>query len=116
MNTARANSGHVPRPRGRGGKVLIIGGRQRFKYALLRDALDALLANRLPDVEILTAGGPGVPALAACYAASRKLTLTTIPVDHVKHPGHTEERRDECLVELAHAAVLAGSVRSSRVA
>jgi len=38
-------------------RVLIIGGRQRFEYARLRDALDVLLARRLPDVEILTAGG-----------------------------------------------------------
>ena len=37
-------------------------------YARLRDALDAALANRLPDVQIVTAGGPGVPALAASYA------------------------------------------------
>ncbi|MCE9560873.1 MAG: DUF2493 domain-containing protein [Planctomycetes bacterium] len=89
-------------------RVLIIGSRQRFDYAQMRDALDVLLANRLSDVEILTAGGAGVPALAACYAASRKLTLTAIPVDHIKHPGNTEERRDEQLVELAHAVVLVG--------
>ena len=49
-------------------RILIIGGRKRFDYARLRDALDVLLVNRLPDVEIITAGGPGVPALAACYA------------------------------------------------
>jgi hypothetical protein len=30
--------------------------------------LDAPLANRLPDVELLTAGGSGVPVLAASIA------------------------------------------------
>ncbi|MCE9566538.1 MAG: DUF2493 domain-containing protein [Planctomycetes bacterium] len=68
-------------------RVLIIGGRQRFEYARLRDALDMLLANRLPDVEILTAGGPGVPALAACYARSRSLPFVAIPIDHEQHPA-----------------------------
>ncbi|MCE9564431.1 MAG: DUF2493 domain-containing protein [Planctomycetes bacterium] len=61
-------------------RVLIIGGRQRFEYARLRDAIDALLAKRLPDVEILTAGGPGVPALAACYARSRGLPPSPFPL------------------------------------
>jgi len=76
--------------------------------------LDVRLANRLPDVEILTAGGPGVPALAACYASLRKLTLTDIPADHDKHPGNTVEQRDERLVEFAHAAVLVGSPHEVR--
>ncbi|MCE9560481.1 MAG: SLOG family protein [Planctomycetes bacterium] len=86
-------------------RVLIIGSRQRFEYARLRDALDALLAKRLPDVEILTAGGPSVPALAACYASSRGLSLVAIPIDHIEHPGNTIEQRDARLVELADAAV-----------
>jgi len=89
-------------------RVLIIGGRQRFEYARLRDALDALLANRLPDVEILTTGSPGVPAIAACYAAERKLKLTTLPLDNHEHRGDAEEWRDQRLVEMAHAAVLVG--------
>ncbi len=58
--------------------------------------------------------GPGVPALAACYAASRALKLTTIPVNHAEHPGSTEERRDERLVGLAHAAVLVGGLNEVR--
>jgi hypothetical protein len=37
-------------------------------YVHLRDALDKQLANRMPEVQILTAGGSGVPTLAASYA------------------------------------------------
>jgi hypothetical protein len=43
-------------------RVLIAGGRYPVAYVRLRDALDKLLANHLPEVQILTAGGPGVPA------------------------------------------------------
>jgi hypothetical protein len=83
-------------------RVLIIGGRH-FDYAALRDALDRLLANRLPDVEVLTAG---VPALAASYATERGLTLTALTTDFARHRGNAEEWRDERLVSMAEAAVL----------
>ncbi|MBA4190808.1 MAG: hypothetical protein C0467_22710 [Planctomycetaceae bacterium] len=55
-----------------------------------------------------------MPTLAACYAASRNLTLTATPVDHDKHKSSTAEQRDERLVELAHAAVLVGSPHEVR--
>ncbi len=40
-------------------RVLIFGDRDFRGYAWLRDTLDSALVNRLPDVEIVTAGGPG---------------------------------------------------------
>jgi hypothetical protein len=40
-----------------------------------------LLANRLPDVELLTASGRGVPMLAVSYATQRSLTLTPLVAD-----------------------------------
>src|SRR4051812_28632896 len=87
-------------------RVLILGGRIPVTYARLRDALDVLLANRLPDVVILTAGGPGVPALAASYTRSRGLELVAVPPDHVKHRGNAEERQAEVLVGVADAVVV----------
>ncbi len=54
-------------------RVLVAGGREKVDYVRLRDALDAALVNRLPHVEIITPGGPGVPALAASYARSHGL-------------------------------------------
>src|SRR5262245_54204958 len=88
-------------------RVLVIGGRRFCDYRRLRDALDAALAKRLPDVEILTAGGPGVPALAASCAQSRGPPVTVVLPDYVKHPGDALERRDGQLVALADAAVVA---------
>src|SRR6478672_2681923 len=89
-------------------RVLVIGGRAFRDYARLRKVLDTALAKRLPDVELLTAGGAGVPALAASYARSRGLSVTVIAADHAKHPADARERRDVQLVTLADAAVVAG--------
>ena len=55
--------------------LLMVGGPSFRDYARLRDALDVALANRFPDVQLVTIGGPGVPALVASYARSRGLPL-----------------------------------------
>ena len=62
-------------------RVLVTGGRHFTDYPALRAFLDALLANRLPDMEVLTPGGRGVPMLAASYAAERGLTATALVPD-----------------------------------
>jgi NADPH-dependent 2,4-dienoyl-CoA reductase/sulfur reductase-like enzyme len=59
-------------------RVLIAGGRRFSDYPTLRATLDKLLANRLPDVELLTVGGPGVAMLAASYAVERGLKVTAL--------------------------------------
>src|SRR4051794_9628161 len=57
-------------------RVLVIGGRHFTNYPALRAALDALLVNRLPDVELLTAGGP----LRSCPALGKfSRTLARCP-------------------------------------
>src|SRR5262245_15674129 len=87
-------------------RVLIAGGRGRVEYARLRDVLDKVLAKRLPDVESVTGGGPGVPALAASYARSRDLPVTVVRADHENHRADAEHRQIERLAELADAAVV----------
>jgi hypothetical protein len=58
------------------------------------------------DVELLTTGGPGLPALVASYARSRGLRFTALLPDHERHPGNAVERRDALLVADADAAVV----------
>jgi hypothetical protein len=87
-------------------RVLIIGTAGIRDYPWLRDVLDTLLANRLPDVELLTTGGPGLPALVASYARSRGLTFTALVPDHERYPGNAVERRDALLVADADAAAV----------
>jgi hypothetical protein len=59
----------------------------------LRATLEALLANRLPDVELLTTGGPGVPMLAASYATERGLEMVALVADFHRFPVDAVERR-----------------------
>jgi len=76
-------------------RVLIAGGRSFTDYPRLRAALDTLLADRLPAVELLTGDGPGVPMLAASYAAANGLTVTARVPDFARFPVDAVERRDE---------------------
>jgi hypothetical protein len=72
-----------------------------------RAALDALLAKRLPDVEVLTTGGAGVPMLAASYAASRGLNVVAMVPGFGRWPDAVAvAKRDAELVALAEAAVI----------
>ncbi|QJX00040.1 DUF2493 domain-containing protein [Frigoriglobus tundricola] len=87
-------------------RVLIAGGRHFTDYPHLRATLDALLAQRLPDVELLTIGGRGVPMLVASYATVRGLKLTTFVPDYRRFPGDAEERRDAYLSAEADAALV----------
>jgi hypothetical protein len=87
-------------------RVLIAGPRQFTDYPALRAALDVLLAKRLPDVVLLTAGGRGVPMLAASYATERGLVVTARVADFVRFPLDAVERRDAFLVREADAAVV----------
>jgi hypothetical protein len=96
-------------------RVLIAGPRHFTDYPALRAALDALLVNRLPDVELLTAGGPGVPMLAASYAAAKGLALTAVVADWKRFPVDAEERRDLFLVGQADAAVVVWADRDPAV-
>ena len=60
-------------------RVLILGNPQYRDYAQWHGALDAALVHRQHHVEIVTAVGPYVSALAASYDRSRGLEL--LPVD-----------------------------------
>lgn len=87
-------------------RVLVAGGTGFRDYARLRDTLDALLADRMPDVVILTAGGPGVAALAASYARSRGLDVRVVVGDSQRRPGSAREEQLAALVAGADAVVV----------
>src|SRR3954462_13335636 len=97
-------------------RVLIAGPRQFTGYPTLRPALDALLVNRLPDVELLTCGGRGVPMLAASYAAESGLTLTARVADFVRFPVDMCARRIAALTPRGgDGAGILGTPRGNRM-
>jgi hypothetical protein len=92
-------------------RVLVIGVAGYGDYARLRGALDLLLAKRLPDVEILTTGGPDLAAFAAYYARARGLPLVVMLPDHQRHPGDANDKRNAFLVAEADAALFMADER-----
>ena len=77
-------------------RVAIVGSRHFHDYRTLRATLDALLAKRLPDVELLTVGGPGVPMLAASYAAERGLSVVVLlPESRLSGPPQRKGKRQK---------------------
>lgn len=65
-------------------RVLIAGGRHFSDYPRLPAALDALLANRLPDVQFLTGGGRG--GRSGCGEVSADVLPTELPRDRREEP------------------------------
>src|SRR5688572_17678124 len=66
-------------------RVIVTGTRAFRDYRILRDALDLLLRDRLPDVEIRT--GPGNDPLTAPYVRARHLPHVDYHTEFDRHPG-----------------------------
>jgi hypothetical protein len=91
-------------------RVTVAGAATLRNDRALRDALDHLLRDRLPDVTILTRSGAGLgtDSLALSYALARRLDVAQYRADHQKHPGlfDADQARAAELVRDANAAVL----------
>jgi hypothetical protein len=100
-------------------RVTVAGSATLRNYRALRDALDHLLRDRLPDVTILTRAGAGLgtDSLALSYALARRLEVVQSRTDHAKHPGlfGTDRIRNAELVRDADAAVLVWDPNDWRV-
>jgi hypothetical protein len=99
---------------------IIVAGASGFRdYRGLRDTLDHLLRDRLPDVTILTRSGAGLgtDSLALSYALARRLDVVQYRADHQKHPllFDADQARNAELVRDANAAVLAWDANDWRV-
>ena len=81
-------------------RILIIGGRQRFEDARLRDTIDQLLANRLPDTDPDRWWAKRQHSLRDSQPKT-KLTLTTITLDYTRHGGDADDWRNGRRVEQA---------------
>jgi len=86
-------------------RVLVIGPPLFRDYPRLRDVLDVVLANRVPDVELLTVGGSGLPSLVASYARVRKLEFRSVSLEQQPFPLDQLSPKNLEVVLLADAAV-----------
>src|SRR5580692_2741391 len=86
-------------------RVLVIGPPAFRNYPRLRDVLDVVLAKRVPDVELLTVGGSGLPSLVASYARMRKLGFRPVPFEQEPYAADQLSPKNLEVVSLADAAV-----------
>ncbi len=92
-------------------RVLIAGPNKHFHdYRTLRVVLDALLAKRFPDVELLTSDGPWRPMLAASYAAERELPIIAALPECGRFPEVAAVHRAHRIAPRADAAVVVKAI------
>jgi hypothetical protein len=100
-------------------RVIVVGAAAFRNYRRLRDAIDYLLRDRLPDVVILTRSGAGLgtDSLALSYALARRLDVIQYRADHQKRPllFDADRARNAELVRDADAAVLVWDANDWRV-
>jgi hypothetical protein len=85
-------------------RVLIFGSPSFRDYVKLRYILDVALSKRLPDVVLVTTGGPGLSALVASYARSRNLAVEVTPIE--RYPLDMRASPKSRLVGKVDAAVI----------
>lgn len=62
-------------------KVIVAGSRTFNDYLLLEEKLDKILANKLPDVEIVSGTAYGADKQGELYANKNKLPIKRFPAD-----------------------------------
>ena len=61
--------------------VIVAGSRTFNDYRLLRNKLDQILANKLPDIVIVSGGARGADTLGERYAQEKGLPVKQFPAD-----------------------------------
>jgi hypothetical protein len=91
-------------------RVIVAGAAGFRNYRALRDALDHLRRDRLPDGSILTRSGAGLgtDAIALSYVLARRLDVIQYRADHAKHTSlfDADVARNAQLVRDADAAAI----------
>lgn len=86
---------------------VIIAGTRAFKdYELLRDRLNHLLSNRLPDVVIVSGCASNADKLGERYAAEMDLEVRRYPADWVRYGKVAKTKQNELMTDNADACVL----------
>lgn len=84
-------------------KVVVAGGRDFNDYNLLKNTLDHLLQNKLPDVEIVSGAARGADSLGEKYAHEKNLSLHRKPADWDRYGKSAGYRRNAEMAKYSDA-------------
>lgn len=87
-------------------KVIVAGGRYFNNYELLKESLDRLLQNKLPNVIIVSGTARGADTLGEKYAVERDLSIVEFPADWDKYGKSAGYRRNAEMADYADACVV----------
>ncbi|MBD1908973.1 SLOG family protein [Leptolyngbya sp. FACHB-8] len=86
---------------------VIIAGTRAFKdYELLRNRLNHLLSNRLPDVAIVSGCASNADKLGERYAAEMSLEVHRYPGEWIRYGKVARTKQNELMADNADACVL----------
>ena len=86
-------------------KVIVAGGRQFRNYNLMKEALNELLAKRLPKVEIVSGTAQGADKMGERYAADIGLKVKRFPAEWNRYGRSAGYRRNEVMAGYADCLV-----------
>jgi hypothetical protein len=87
-------------------KVIVAGSRNFSNYELLRDTLDRLLQNKLPNVTIVSGTANGADTLGEKYAVERNLELVEFPANWDKFGKSAGYRRNVEMADFSDGCVV----------
>lgn len=87
-------------------RVIVAGTRTFDDYELLCSTLDHLLADKMPDVVIVSGRQRGADRLGEAYARDRGLEVAPFPAEWAKHGKAAGPMRNQRMAESASALVL----------
>ncbi|HEY0751367.1 MAG TPA: DUF2493 domain-containing protein [Chitinophagaceae bacterium] len=87
-------------------KVVVAGSRSFKDYTLLKESLDELLAQKGPNIAIISGTAYGADTLGEHYAEERNFILIRVPADWEQYGKRAGYLRNQHMAQLADAVVV----------
>lgn len=87
-------------------KVIVTGSKYFDDYTLLKQKLNYLLKDKLPNVVIVSGESDGVELLAEKYAVERFLDLCSFPIHWSEYGKSAALRRNELMYKFADSCLI----------
>ena len=93
-------------------KVIVAGSRTLDNYEYVRDSLNEYLANRLPDVQIVSGTAKGADKLGERYAKNKRLSVKRFAAEWDRYGKSAGYRRNEQMAAYADCLIAFWDKRS----